>query len=347
MIGKSRTKKANIALFVPLNGCPHRCSFCDQRTITGTAYQPTEEDVHNAVKTALSSKQKYDYEIAFFGGSFTAIDRNYMERLLSAAYGYVKSGQVGGIRISTRPDAIDENVLDILKNYGVTAIELGAQSMSDNVLALNERGHDQNAVVDASNMIKQHGFSLGLQMMTGLYGSTAELDVYTADRIIELAPDTVRIYPTVTLRGTRLGELFERGEYKPMPLSESVNLCALLLDKFSEHNIEVIRLGLHYSEELKRDILFDNYHPAFRELCENKIMLDRFFEMCEDAGIDRGGYLRVYVNPSCVSKFIGHGRANIKRISERGLYVKTIPDSGVLPYNMRIEVQSGGVAIPK
>ncbi|MBQ1388448.1 MAG: radical SAM protein [Clostridia bacterium] len=333
-------KKANIALFVPLNGCPHRCSFCDQRIITGKAYQPTEEDVHNAVKTALSSSRRYNYEIAFFGGSFTAIDRNYMIKLLGAAYQYVKSGDVSGIRISTRPDAIDENVLDVLKSYGVTSIELGAQSMNDGVLEKNGRGHNAQAVVLASQMIKRRGFSLGLQMMTGLYGSNAALDEYTADKIIELSPDTVRIYPTVTLKGTRLEKLYESGEYNPMTLSESVNLCALLLDKFSKHNIEVIRLGLHYSEQLEKDIVYDNYHPAFRELCESKLMFDKFMEVCNKRDIDKSGNITVWVNPSCVSKFIGQKRANILKLEEMGYNVNVKSEQSVLPLEIKLSVES-------
>ena len=332
-----KTRRGNVSIFVPHNGCPHQCSFCDQRSITGVKSQPSPADVDSAVQTALSSKQRYDLEIAFFGGSFTAIDRTYMISLLDAANVYVKRGDVSGIRVSTRPDYIDEEVLTILKSRGVTAIELGAQSMCDEVLRANRRGHTENDVENASRLIRQFGISLGLQMMTGLYKSDRERDIYTAKKIIALAPDTVRIYPTVTIKGTMLASLFESGEYKPMELEESVELCAVLLKMFLENNIEVIRLGLHYSDELVRGMAFDNYHPAFRELCENKIMLERFFELCRSRGIEIGSSLRVYVNPSCVSKFTGQSRANIKKINERGINVKTIPDGDIKPYDMKIE----------
>ena len=299
-------KHGNIALFVPHNGCPHCCSFCSQRSITGVQAQPCAQDVHEAVKKALASGGEYDYEIAFFGGSFTAIDRDYMVSLLEAA------------------------------KYGVTSVELGAQSLCGEVLKANLRGHTAQDVAAASERIKAHGFSLGLQMMTGLYGSTPERDIYTAEKIIELHPDTVRIYPTVTMRGTLLGELFMSGEYKPMELSESVELCASLLEMFSRNNIEVIRLGLHYSDALVRDMLFDNYHPAFRELCESRLMLRRFLAQREK--MQPFERCTVYVHPSCVSKFIGQRRSNVNELSQScAVFVKTAPDESVAPLDVRIE----------
>ena len=330
-------KHGNISIFVPLNGCPHRCSFCDQRSITGKSRQPSVQDVHDAVKTALSSKRQYEYEIAFFGGSFTAIGRDYMISLLEAAHTYVKSGEVIGIRLSTRPDAVDEEVLNILKSYGVTAIELGAQSLDDEVLSANGRGHTSKDVETASELIKSFGFSLGLQMMTGLYKSSREKDIYTAEKIISLCPDTVRVYPTVTIKGTRLAELYESGEYKPQTLAESVDLCAVILEMFMENNIEVIRLGLHYSDELVRDAVFDNYHPAFRELCENKIMLKKFFVLCERYNISTGDRVKVHVHPSCVSKFVGQSKANVKAIAEKGIAAKAVADINVQPFELIID----------
>ena len=274
-------KHSNVAIFVPHNGCPHCCSFCNQVRITGKDNQPKAEDIETAVFTAKESRSynPEKSEIAFFGGSFTAIERSYMLMLLETAYKYVKNGSFAGIRISTRPDCIDEDVLGILRQYGVTSIELGAQSMCDDVLEKNMRGHTAKDVGTASSLIKEYGFSLGLQMMTGLYGSSREKDIYTAREIAALSPDTVRIYPTVTIKNTVLGQLFESGEYVPDTLSESVDLCAFLLKFFMRNNIEVIRLGLHYSEELERDMLSDNYHPAFKELCENKLFYDMFLEI--------------------------------------------------------------------
>ncbi len=328
-------KHGNISVFVPLNGCPHQCSFCNQKSITGVKYQPMPEDVDEAVNAAFASKKKYDYEIAFFGGSFTAINREYMVSLLESAYKYVKNGTVSGIRLSTRPDAVDREIMEILCRYGVTAVELGAQSMCDDVLQKNMRGHTSQDVRNASRLIKEYGVSLGLQMMTGLYGSSKEKDIYTANKIISLSPDTVRIYPTVTIKNTVLGDLFESGEYVPDTLEKSVDLCAFLLTMFMRNNIEVIRLGLHYSEELERDMLSNNYHPAFKELCENKLMKDKFLETAHSLGIT-GGNVLVFVSPSSVSKFVGQKRSNLKSLEELGFNIKTVQDKALTAYEIKV-----------
>lgn len=302
-------------------------------------YQPDESDVDTAVSEAMRTAKKYDYEIAFFGGSFTAIDREYMISLLKAAHKYVVNKTVRGIRLSTRPDAIDEEVLDILKSYGVTSIELGAQSMCDEVLSANRRGHSADDVRRASCLIRDYGFSLGLQMMTGLYKSSFERDVETAKEIIKLKPDTVRIYPTVTIDGTVLAQLYRSGQYKPANLQESVNLCALLLKMFSDNNIEVIRLGLHYSEDLERDMVFNNYHPAFRELCESKLMLEEFKRIISDERFPESKNLLISVNPSCVSKLVGQKRSNILEMNRLGYNIKLNRDDTLSAYQIIVEPQ--------
>ena len=219
-------KHANISIFVPHIGCPNKCSFCNQRYITGTFKAPRAKDVDEAVKKAVESENfsPSNTEIAFFGGSFTAINREYMLRLLKTASKYVKNGTVNGIRISTRPDAIDREILSLLKEYNVTAIELGAQSLNDRVLKLNNRGHSSNDVVKSSKLIKEFGFELGLQIMTGLYGDNDNSAVKTAQKVIEIKPDTVRIYPTIVLKDTDLAALYADGIYKPQTLDAAVNL---------------------------------------------------------------------------------------------------------------------------
>ena len=192
-----------------------------------------------------------------------------MISLLSVAKEYLNNFK--GIRISTRPDCVDEDILSVLKEYGVTSIELGAQSMNDRVLMLNNRGHDSKCVVRASKLIKEFGFSLGLQMMTGLYASSAESDIYTAEEFIKLKPETVRIYPTVILRNTYLSELYNQNVYKSHTVDEAAELCSDLICRFENADITVIRVGLHSSETLEENIVAGAYHPAFRELCENKI----------------------------------------------------------------------------
>ena len=295
----------------------------------GQAYQPTNVDVVSAIETAIDSLKENtaNAEIAFFGGSFTAIDRGYMVSLLEATVPYIEKFK--GIRISTRPDCIDSEILSLLKKYKVTAIELGAQSMDDVVLKANNRGHNSFDVVNASKLIKESGISLGLQMMTGLYQSDYEKDLYTAKRFIELKPDTVRIYPTIVMKNTELERLYLSGEYEPNTLEKTVDLCSKLLCMFNDNDISVIRLGLHHSESLDKDMVAGAYHPAFRELCESKIMLDKAFSILKKNYSQ--DVCELYVSPSCVSKMIGNKKCNIAKLNESGYDVKIIQSSKV-PY---------------
>lgn len=323
-------KHANVALFVPHNGCPHQCSFCSQRTITGKQSQPSPEDVVKAAEIAEKSlgDGTKNSEIAFFGGSFTAIDRKYMVSLLEAAWPYVKSGRFQGIRISTRPDYIDGEILSVLKKYGVTTIELGAQSMDDRVLMLNGRGHTSKQVEDASKLIHSEGFTLGLQMMTGLYGDTVEGALVTAEKLAALKPQNVRIYPTIILRSTELGERYLKGEYKTLGLEETVDLCAKLLDFFENKGITVIRLGLHASPQLERDMLSGPWHPAFGELCESRRFLNKVIKDIDSNGITKKD-LTIKVNPKDVSVAVGQKKTNIKKFAASGYNVKVKPDGNV------------------
>lgn len=322
-------KKGNISIFVPHMGCPCACSFCNQKTITGKSESPTAQDVKNAVDTALERKG-YEYEIAFFGGSFTAIDRDYMIQLLEAAYPYVKSGQVSGIRISTRPDCIDREILDILKKYGVASIELGAQSMDDEVLDANKRGHTAQDVVNASVMIKEYGFELGLQMMTGLYLDTYEKAISTAKKIIELQPKTVRIYPTVVLKGTYLADLYLAEQYHPLDVDDSAELCAELVGLFEQANIKIIRLGLHSSRDIKENMLAGGFHDSFGEIVKSRIMLNKIL------ALPPSDY-QVFVNPKSLSKLKGNNKRNIYFLLERGYNIKIITDNGVGIDQLRIK----------
>ena len=312
-------KKGNISIFVPFNGCPQQCSFCNQKTITGKQTQPTSADVREAVETALKRKG-YEYEIAFFGGSFTAIEREYMLSLLDTAYEYVKDGRVKGIRISTRPDCIDREVLELLKDRGVTSIELGAQSMDDEVLEANMRGHTAEDVVNASKLIKEYGFELGLQMMTGLYLDTDEKAVETAKKLIELKPATVRIYPTVVLKGTYLAELYEKEVYKPQNVDDAAELCTRLIPMFEKAEIKVIRLGLHSSEDIKKNMVAGAFHPAFGEIVQSRFMLNRVLNYPPAS-------YEIFVNPKTVSKLKGNQKRNVYFLMEQGYNIKfTVTD---------------------
>ena len=323
-------KHANVAIFVPNLGCPHRCSFCDQRAITGQAALPGSQDVVSAVRTALDSlgENSRFAQIAFFGGSFTAIERGYMLSLLKAAAPFVWDGSFAGIRISTRPDAVDDEILALLRAHGVTAIELGAQSMDDRVLSLNRRGHTARQVEEASSLVRRGGFSLGLQMMTGLFGDTARGAERTAEKLAALKPDTVRIYPALVMKNTELAEKYRTGEYCPMPLAEAVTLCGGLLDFFESRGIRVIRLGLHSTPELRENLLAGPWHPAFRELCESGLFLKKLLGYLKTYGIPPGE-ITVAVNPRCVSRATGQNRRNLSALLAFGYRARIVADRNI------------------
>ena len=308
---------SNISIFVPHKGCPNDCSFCNQRVISGQTVPATPSDVENAVKTAIEYNViPENTEIAFFGGSFTAIEREYMRSLLTAAKHFLDIHNFKGIRVSTRPDCIDDEILSILKNYGVTAIELGAQSMDDEVLFANHRGHTAEDVRQAVKRIKEKGFELGLQMMTGLYKSNFEKDRYTAEEIVKLKPDTVRIYPTVVLKNTHLAYLQEKGEYKALTAEESAPFCAELLQLFEQNSIKVIKLGLHSSETVEGDMVGGAYHPAFRELCEGHIYLQKILQKLD--GKDKNCEYTIFVSKKALSKAKGQQKRNEKALKNQG-----------------------------
>lgn len=324
-------KHINVSLFVPHLGCPNDCIFCNQRIISGKTKPLEINDIITAAE--IAKKGYYDIknsEIAFFGGSFTAIKREEMISFLEAARPYVGT-YFGGIRISTRPDCINREVLEILRDYGVTAIELGAQSMCDDVLIKNERGHTAEDTVNACRLIKEYGFSLGLQMMTGLYGSDDERDIYTALRFTELRPDTVRIYPTVVLENTVLSTLYEKGEYTPQRTEDAVRLCAELLMIFHKNDIKVIRLGLHSGSDVEDGFIAGVYHPAFRELCEGEI----YKKLTEEklSSLPDGNYT-LAVNPSEISKAVGHKRSNTEYFRQKGWNIRITGDPTLSRYNV-------------
>ena len=300
----------NIALFVAHVGCPHQCSFCNQHIITGKEETATAADVDRAVKTALDSGCREPH---------------------------IGAGEITGIRVSTRPDAIDEEVLEILKEYGVEAIELGAQSMSDEVLRRNRRGHTADDVRRASELIKSRGFEFGLQMMTGLSGDTDEGAVFTARELIKLQPATVRIYPTVVLEHTELARLYEKGEYRPQSLDEAVNLCARLLLMFEEAGISVIRLGLHSGGNVEDGYIAGAYHPAMRELVEGKLYFDKALSLLREYEGGPSHNYKIFVNPKEISKMTGQKRQNIVQLKDNNYICNVFSDSTLKKYEIRTE----------
>ncbi len=254
-------------------------------------------------------------EIAFFGGSFTAIPRDYMLELLTAAREHIDGVKFRGIRISTRPDAIDDEVCAILKEYKVTAVELGAQSMNDNVLKLNRRGHTADDVRKAMAILKKYGFETGLQMMTGLYGSDMNESIETAEEIIRLRPDTVRIYPTVVIENTPLAELYRSGEYAAQTVDEAADICAKLILMFEKENIKIIRVGLHSGGGVDEGYVAGAFHPAFKEICDSRIYLDEIKKQLNNK--PAGGFV-VCVPKGALSQAAGQKKENLSKLRALG-----------------------------
>lgn len=328
-------KHYNIPIFVPHRGCPFDCVFCNQKHITGVVEETTDEEIKQIIESHLRTiPHGAECEIAFFGGSFTGIEREEMDRYLGIAYPYVECGAVSGIRISTRPDYIDEKILTHLAKFGVKVIELGVQSMDEEVLFASNRGHTPGDVRKAAALIKQYGFGLGLQMMTGLPGDTPERSVHTADEIIALSPDCVRIYPTLVIRDTRLEEMYRNGEYTPQSVEEAVALCAVLLKKFRKAGITVIRVALATTDEISPGgmLVAGPFHSAFRELAESRIYYEEIKE-----SLDNRKEITVAVNPKEISKAVGNKRENIKKLKEEyGVQMKVRGDARIKKGNFKI-----------
>ena len=327
MSGALKNRHGNLAVFVPHIGCPHRCSFCDQRVISGAQQAPTPREVTALCQSALQAAPDRALELAFFGGSFTAIDRDYMCALLDAASAFVGKG-ISGIRLSTRPDAVGEEMLSLLKAYPVTAIELGAQSMNDHILQKNARGHTAQDVADASARIRRFGFKLGLQMMLGLDGETERDAEDTANALIACRPDTVRIYPALVLAHTALADRLAAGAYTALTLEEGIRRAARVMELFEAADIRIIRVGLHPSKALEEKLVAGPYHPAFRELCEGELMLSRLFEQLSDIP---QGPITVGVHPRDISRMTGQKKRNLKALSARGYTARVLPAETASP----------------
>lgn len=307
-----------IPVFIPHAGCPHDCVFCNQKKIAGTLVPPEGREISAIIEKALGYSGE-NPEVAFYGGSFTAIERPLMLEYLSAAKRFIDEGRLSSIRLSTRPDSIDEEKLCILKEYGVKTIELGTQSMCEDVLKTSGRGHTAEDTENAVKLIRKHGFSLILQMMTHLPGSDDEKDIYTARKIASLAPDGVRVYPTVVVRDTALEALWRTGKYTPATPETAARLGGEILEIFEKSGIPVIRFGLNPTDDLSDgEALCGAYHPALGEMAMSELFLRRSKAEIERCGY-HGGVLHISVNPKRVSVMSGQKKCNKKRLmSEYG-----------------------------
>ena len=269
-----------IPIFISHQGCPHQCVFCNQDRIAKVVQEEvTDRDVRETVDEYLKT---IDYknatvEISFFGGTFTAINVNKQKELLAVAKENKEKGYIDKIRMSTRPDAINKYILDYLKDYKVDVIELGVQSLDDQVLRLSGRGHSAEDVEKASKLIKKYGITLGHQIMPGLPGDTFEKDIETVKKSIKMKPDICRIYPSLVIKDTPMADMYERGQYKPYSLEEAVDISKELYKLYKDSNVNIIRIGLQPTESITwgKDIIDGPFHPSFRELVEGSLICDK------------------------------------------------------------------------
>lgn len=300
--------------FFPQIACPFQCVFCNQEKITSRGHVPDVQEVRETMESHLATfpEGEKHLETGFFGGTFTGMPLEEQEKILQVVYPYLERGIIQGIRLSTRPDFIDEEVLDLLKKYGVTTIELGAQSMDDAVLTRCARGHTAEDTVTASEMILGHGFRLGLQMMIGLPGDSAASDLYTAEKIIGLGAADTRIYPALVVKGTTMAKWYREGYYQPLTLEEAVDRLKTIIPLFEDAGVEVTRVGLVSSRGfLEQDFLAGPYHPSIRELAMTEVWWDRLKEL---ADLPKSNYLMITVHPSQYNFAIGYHGKNRKKL---------------------------------
>jgi histone acetyltransferase (RNA polymerase elongator complex component) len=315
-------KHYTIPVFVPELACPNRCVFCNQQKISGHILIPTEAEIRQQIDEYLESfTADAHVELGFFGGSFTGIAVDEQIMFLKIVQPYLEKGLIHGLRVSTRPDYISEQTLDLLKQHHVSTIELGAQSLDEDVLLLTKRGHTIADVENAASLIKAYGFSLGLQMMTGLPGDTLEKTLFTANRIVELGADNTRIYPTLVIKNTELEELYLSGQYTPLTIEEAVDRVKQVIPIFEAAGIVILRIGLHPSEGLLNgtDLLAGPFHPSFRELVESALWGDLFKPLYK---LEGGINIEITIPTHQRTMAIGFQAANKKLLEQKFRKVK-------------------------
>lgn len=296
----------NIPVFIPHLGCGHSCAFCSQRSVTNVEAAPSPESVAFSIKEALGTKGEKACEVAFFGGSFTGIPKEEQKAYLLAAKPFLDSGEVESIRLSTRPDYIDEEIVSFLKEHGVRHVELGAQSMDDAVLKRVRRGHTAEDTRRAAKIILDGGLTLGLQMMTGLPLSTPEKEAETAREFVRLGAKEARIYPCVVFYDTPLYADMVSGEYVPPTAEESLDRAAKCLSILEEGGARVLRVGLMETETLSSRIAGGAYHPAIGEMVRARLWRNRLEKAIENLA----GDVTVFAEEKLISSVLGHKRDN-------------------------------------
>ena len=313
-----------IPVFISHQGCPHRCVFCDQYTITGKpegeCLPASVTEVRETVEQWLTHsrrREKDAVQVAFYGGSFTGLPTVRQEELLGAVRPYIDAGKVDAIRISTRPDYIDDIVVALLKEYSVSIVELGIQSLDPDVLKASARGHSVSQSEAAVSLLREKGFTVGAQIMCGLPGDTTSRLMATVIKIAALGPDFVRIYPTLVIRGSGLEKLYRSGSYRPLSLPQAVALACRMRDILTQYGIRVVRMGLQPSRELEDKVVAGPYHPAFGELVVSRALFRQARKVLRQN--KKGGIKGLTVAAADQSAFRGPNNVNVKRLNVLGL----------------------------
>ena len=305
-------KEYIIPIFIPFLGCPHDCAFCNQVKITNYKDNINKENTIRQINQYLSYFPKNENlkEIAFFGGSFTGLDEKVMISYLEIALNYKKKGIIDRIRLSTRPDYINNSILDILKKYEVDVIELGIQSLDNEILNANERGHSKEDSIMASKLIKDYGFKLGHQIMPGLYKDSFDKAIKTGLESIKMNPDMVRIYPTLVIKDTKLEKLYKECLYRPLSLDEAIEISSRLYMIYSYKKIPVIRIGLQPTENIneKKDVVAGPFHPSIRQLVETNIHKIYLEELINKYGLKNK--IKIHISNREISIIAGNKKAN-------------------------------------
>lgn len=312
----------NIPIFIPHLSCPFKCIFCDQTRISAHEDIPDSEKVKDIIDQHLETiAEDADVEVAFFGGTFTAIDQKMQEEYLAAVTPYILNGRIKSIRLSTRPDFIDEEELSFLKKYGVNTIELGVQSLDNQVLWASRRGYTEETVYKSAELIKKSGFKLGIQLMIGLPEDNMAKDLETTQKVISINPDMVRIYPTIVIAGTALDYMMNRGKFVALSLMNAVEICKEMFLLFQFNNINVIRMGLQPSDELLKQgtVTAGPFHSSFGELVEQEVFKEQLFAVVDRYFAKEGKTknIDIYVNFRDVSKLTGKKKNNILSLQSR------------------------------
>lgn len=315
-----------IPFFISHQGCPHACVFCDQRAISGSpGGLPDGDEILAKVHAWHCSAGKRPLEVAFFGGTFSALARQSQERLLAPLQPLLAAGTIASVRVSTRPDSIDADTVAWLARQGVGTIEIGVQSMDDDVLAASGRGHDSAASVAAIRCIKAHGLAAGAQLLPGLPGDTPAIALRSLRHVIAAGADFVRLYPVVVLAGTELARWFKAGDYRPLGIAEGVAICKQLLHAAMKAGVEVVRVGLQADEGLNGDmVLAGCWHPAFGQLVRSELYFDLLRRLSQG---ENAAPRAIRCHPARISDCIGQGRANLRRLGTCWRTVKVLPES--------------------